>query len=249
MMRIWWRLTVWRRALGRGVRGEPAAGDAEERDQRLSAYLDGDWSATATPALQSELAGDPELRSALDGMRQVRNALAQMGEVRAPRPFTLEAAPAPPRASRPELATRIGAAAAAMLLAAVLIGDVATTGNGRDTRAEAPAAARAELASPPAAAPETAGKAAAGAATPAVPALAAPAPRPEAADERAGADSAPVEKPLAPPAAAAPTGTEQAAAAVADGGGAVRALEIALLAATVALAAAAAGQWALRRRG
>ena len=250
MMRIWWRLTVWRRALGRGARGDPAPGEAEERDRRLSAYLDGDWSAAETPALQSQLAGDPDLRSALGGMRQVRDALARMGEVRAPRPFTLEAAPAPPRASRPELATRIGAATAAVLLAAVLIGDVATTGNGRDTLTEAPAAARAELASAPAAEPEAAGEAADGApATPTVPALAAPTPQPEPAGESADAASAPVEKTLAPPEAAAPTGTEQEAAAIADGGGALRALEIALLAAMVALAAAAAGQWGLRRRG
>lgn len=254
MMSIGARLRVWRRALG-GGRGEADRGASEARDERLSAYLDGDWSATETPALQSDLAADPELASALSGMRQVRDALAALGEVRAPRPFTLEAVPAPPAASRLELASRVGAAAAAVALVVVLIGDASTFGDGVD----APVPALAELASAPTAADELAVEAssAEAQAAPTVADLAAPAARAPAGADATGAAAADEEDAAeapAPPAEAPERSIAPAAdggdgtLAVQPGGGALRPLKIVLAAATLALGVAAAAQWARRRR-
>ena len=121
------RMPWWRMFRARG-RHEPAPTEAQARDERLGAYIDGDWDATETPALQSELTGDPELRLAMEGMREVRDVLAALGEVRAPRPFALAEAPALV-ASRLELATRFGAAMTAVLLTVAIIGDV-TAGGG-----------------------------------------------------------------------------------------------------------------------
>ncbi len=233
----WWRFL---RSVRAGGRREPPPTEAQARDERLGAYIDGDWDATETPALQSELTGSPELRSAMAGMREVRDALAALGEVRAPRPFALAAPPAPV-ASRLELATRFGAAMTAVLLAVAIIGDV-ITGGGVSEPLEAPAAARAELAAVPAAADESMESAAAAApAVPTVAALAAPAeaPPPSAGGEldRAGDGAAP-----APQVAA-----DEAAEAV-EGGDGLKALELWLGAATVTLALLAAAQWDRRRR-
>ena len=261
-MRMWWR---------RGRREQPSPTAAEARDERLSAYLDGDWDATDTPALQSQLAADPELLSALDGMRQVREGLSHLGgEVRAPRSFALEAPPAPARLPRMELATRLGAAVAALLFAAVLVGDAATGGDdgGGDAVAqptlEAPAAARAELAPAPGDAREAsdegaeagaesraddaAAPAAAPAAVPTVAALAAPPPQADGAVPPAEADAAPSPDAQAAPAAEPPPAGDERTDERTDGDG-LRALEVALLVAAAALALAAAAQWAARRRG
>ena len=225
MMRMpWWRI------FRAGGRREPAPTEAQARDERLSAYIDGDWDATETPALQSELTGNPELRSAMEGMREVRDALAELGEVRAPRPFALAGPPAPV-ASRLELATRFGAAMTAVLLTVAIIGDV-TTGGDVSEPLEAPAAARAELAAAPAAADgSTESAAAAAPAVPTMAALAAPAPAGQ-----------------TPAAAPEPQVTADEAAATGAESDAVKALELWLGAATVMLALLAAAQWHRRRR-
>ena len=240
------RMPWWRMFRARG-RHEPAPTEAQARDERLGAYIDGDWDATETPALQSALTGDPELRSAMEGMREVRDALAALGEVRAPRPFALAEPPAPV-ASRLELATRFGAAMTAVLLTVAIIGDVT---------------ARAELAAAPAAADESAGSAAA--AAPAVPTMAALAAAPTVADEltepapaaapatvegTSGEEAAPARAPAGqtPAAAPDPQVTADGAAATGAESDAVEALELGLGAATVTLALLAAAQWHRRRR-
>ncbi len=231
MMRMpWWRF--WR-SVRAGGRREPAPTEAQARDERLSAYIDGDWDATETPALQSELTSSPELRSAMEGMREVRDALAALGEVQAPRPFALAAPPAPV-ASRLELATRFGAAMTAVLLTVAIIGDV-TTGDGVSEPLQAPVAARAELAAAPAVADESTESAAAAApAVPTIAALAAPAP--------AGQTPAAAPEPQVTADEAAATGAESAES------DAVAALELGLGAATVMLILLAAVQWDRRRR-
>ncbi len=228
MMRMpWWRLL---RSVRTGGRRELAPTETQARDERLSAYIDGDWDATETPALQSELTSSPELRSAMEGMREVRDALAALGEVRVPRPFALAEPPAP-LASRLELATRFGAAMTAVLLTVAIIGDV-TTGGGVSEPLEAPVAARAELAAAPAAADESTESAAAAApAVPTIAALAAPAP--------VGQTPAAEPEPEVAADEAAGTGAESDA---------LKAFELWLGAATVILALLAAAQWDRRRR-
>lgn len=233
MMRMpWWRF--WR-SVRAGGRREPAPTETQARDERLSAYIDGDWDATETPALQSELTDSPELRSAMEGMREVRDALAALGEVRVPRPFAL-AEPPVPVASRLELATRFGAAMTAVLLTVAVVGDV-TTGGGVSEPLEAPVAARAELAAAPAAADESTESAAA--AAPAVPTIAALA---------APAAPAPAPAGQTPAAEPEPEVAADEAAGTAEGGDALKAFELWLGAATVILALLTAAQWDRRRR-
>ena len=229
MMRMPW----WRMFRG-GDRREPAPTEAQARDERLSAYIDGEWDATETPALQSELAGSPNLRSAMEGMREVRDALASLREVQAPRPFALAEPPAPV-ASRLELATRLGAAMTAVLLTVAIIGDV-TTGGDVSEPLEAAVAARPELAAAPAAADESTESAAAAApAVPTIAALAAPA-------------AAPAPAGRTPAAEAEPKVVADEAAGTAEGGEPLQALELWLGAATAILALLAAAQWEQRRR-
>lgn len=195
----WWRFL---RSVRAGRRREPAPTEAQARDERLSAYIDGDRDATETPALQSELAESPELRSAMEGMREVRDALAALGEVRAPRPFALTEPPAPV-ASRLELATRFGAAMTAVLLTVAIIGDV-TTGGVVSEPLEAPVAARAELAAAPAEGDEAEkGAQAAAAAAPTAPPT-------QSGDSLAAPASAPTAPTFAVPTAAAATPPREA---------------------------------------
>ncbi len=81
---LWWRKPASDAA--------PSPGDL--RDERLSAYLDGDLTPTSAAELEAEVARAPELAAALDGMRRVRDGLATLRDVRAPRSFALAAAPA-----------------------------------------------------------------------------------------------------------------------------------------------------------
>lgn len=80
---LWWRKPASDAA--------PSTGDL--RDERLSAYLDGDLAPTSAAELEAEMERDPELTAALDGMRRVRDGLATLRDVRAPRSFALAAAP------------------------------------------------------------------------------------------------------------------------------------------------------------
>ena len=105
---------------GSDARGSSRA--AQDRDERLSAYLDDDLTADDRAAVEAELLSDDTLRDELAGMRAVTGALASLEPVRAPRPFTLEAAPAP--AGRPrilDLGLQLGAALSALLLVVVIV--------------------------------------------------------------------------------------------------------------------------------
>ena len=130
------------------------------RDERLSAHLDGELPAGEVEALDRELALDPDMRSALEGLRQVRDGLQALHEVRAPRSFAMvasqarrgRAAPwmerlpwvgrrartdrAPGTTGMPwmELATRVGAATAAVALLLVVAGDELIGDSGNATR-------------------------------------------------------------------------------------------------------------------
>ena len=169
----------WRRRLGMPARGGglPAATPAEERDERLSRYLDGELGGEAREAVERELASAGEARAALEGMREVREALRALGDagrdgLRAPRPFTL-AEPPPARRGAPRIPrgrgggaaplAALGAALAALALVAVVGIGVGPGLEGRDARetADAPAAApeartQAQEAAVPVGAPEAA---------------------------------------------------------------------------------------------
>jgi hypothetical protein len=149
---------------------EPAATPAEARDERLSAYLDGDVSPDEAAALEDSLASDPSMQEALSGMRRVTDTLAQLDEVRAPRSFAIEAPAAPEarpagsprRASRLEFATRIGSALAAVALTIAFVGDGLTTADRAADGTAAPPVAMQALQAPETqqaaqAAPEAAG--------------------------------------------------------------------------------------------
>lgn len=56
---------------------------------QLSAYLDGELSASASAKMKSRLARDPNLAAALDDLRDTKNILRRMPKRRAPRNFTL----------------------------------------------------------------------------------------------------------------------------------------------------------------
>lgn len=103
---------------------------SKDRDKRLSAYLDGDWSLPETPALQSEIANDPALNSSLTGMRRVLDELAGHREVSVPRAFTLEVAAKYLRSFRLEWPILITATATALMFASALMGNVVTKGDG-----------------------------------------------------------------------------------------------------------------------
>ena len=128
-MRLWgW----WRRS-------EPSAGESPDegggasgvRDELLSAYLDGELDEAQAAGIEDGLAADPALATELDELRVLREALSELGELRAPRPFTLEAPPLAARGglSRFEIASRMGAVAAAVAFAVVLSGDIAGLGD------------------------------------------------------------------------------------------------------------------------
>jgi hypothetical protein len=128
-------LMWWKRA--RDARGERSDA-ATARDERLSAYLDGDISADARVRLEIELATDTDLRDALEGIREVRALLGSFPEVRAPRSFALPA-PVVRAPSRLEWATRLGtvAAAVAFVIALGNSGVVGTRGEETATMSRA----------------------------------------------------------------------------------------------------------------
>lgn len=258
----WWRNTP---------RERPAT-PAEERDEQLSAYLDGDLTSSEAGAVDDALASDASMQQALSGMRRVTDALAQLDEVRAPRSFAIEAST--PRApSRFELTTRIGTAVAAVALTIAFVGDNLTT---VDRAADSTSlASTAMQAVPEAAAFTTADSGTEAAATPSTATLAAPAaPAPEGRAAPAPApqttgDGTPAAAPVEAQAAApAPAAAPAAAPAVAPskapqpsdgeaarvdvpgdpGGAALDAVQAVLVAALVLLAASAGWQFVRRRR-
>jgi hypothetical protein len=95
---------------------------SEERDERLSAYIDGDLTVDERSALDAELAANEALRDDLAGMRAVTAALGQLESVRAPRPFTLEAPPVSSRRPRIlDVGLQLGAALSALLLVVAIV--------------------------------------------------------------------------------------------------------------------------------
>jgi len=133
------------------------AGEREQRDELLSAYLDDQLSAGERARLEAQLATDPALRAELDTLRRTVALVRDLPPVPIPRNFilpqTVAARPRPVRRARPRRALRAEpqakAWAAPLLTAAtavvslvfvvVLAGDLLLSGMGG--RAFAPAAA------------------------------------------------------------------------------------------------------------
>lgn len=114
----------------------------EARDERLSAYLDGELSSDEATTIRAELDADPALRETLEALRSVRTMLVALGELRAPRPFTIEATAARRQGvPRLELVARVGAAIAVLAFVAVASTDLAGLGDDDSI----PAATQSEL--------------------------------------------------------------------------------------------------------
>lgn len=107
---------------------------AELRDERLSAFMDGELPDREHVAVEIEIADDPTMRADLEGLQQVRDGLRDLEVVPAPRSFALTAPPVRPATwlgmPRLDLAMRTGAAVAAVAFAVVLVGDIGGTGSG-----------------------------------------------------------------------------------------------------------------------
>ncbi len=152
----------------------------------LSAYIDGEVSASETSRVEEHLAGCQECRDELASLRSTVDLLRRLPELAAPRSFALSEAPQ--RRPTPTIVwtARLATSAAAVLLVALLLGDI--VGLLGQQRTLEDAASRAEVQAP---------------AAPGPPAVAAR--RPEAAalelESRAVSESAPA---LAAPAPAAP---------------------------------------------
>ncbi len=194
----------------------------------LSAYIDGEVSASETSRVEEHLAGCQECQDELASLRSTVGLLRRLPELAVPRSFGLREAPQ--RRPTPTIVwtARLATSAAAVLLVALLLGDI--VGLVGQQRTLEDAASRAEVQAlaapaPPAAAaqgPEAAAGLAAAAAPAAVPAPAVPAaPAP---GESAQAFAAPA-APTTPTAEAAPSQAAPApapaiaaAAAPSDGG-------------------------------
>lgn len=112
---------------------DDAPSTAQERlEERLSAYLDDELTASERAEVEALLAADPAALETLDDLLMVTTALGALAEVRAPRSFAI---PARPRAAggslaivrRLELAMRGMAAAAALLFVVALVNDPGTS--------------------------------------------------------------------------------------------------------------------------
>ena len=234
--------------LGRNGSASAPATAAELRDERLSAYLDGEFAAADAAALERELAADAALRAEFEALRDVRLALRSLGEVRAPRSFALAAPPAAEgrRLIGIQLLTPLATVAAGLALLVVLVAP-----GGEQMTSKAPETASLSAAPEAAAATRAAPEPAQGAA------LAAPAASPAAEDASAAAPAAAGADgtaSAAAPAAAPPTAlTTQAEAApeVATGSAAAddrRPQAIGLAVLTAVLAVLSFRQWRARRR-
>lgn len=103
--------------------GERSARGPEGRDERLSAYLDGELTTAEAAGVEWEAEGDAAVRDALEGMRTVRASLGALGVEAAPRSFALPATVAaqPRRMPRLELGMRMATVAAALVTVAVFV--------------------------------------------------------------------------------------------------------------------------------
>lgn len=118
---------LWQRQVDEGDIVRSAASD---RDDRVSAYLDGLLEGRDRTAVESDIAADEDLRVAVEGMRAVRAGLGGLGLKRAPRSFALEPRFAPQSYGLPriELYARAGAVAAALVLSVTALAPQLTTG-------------------------------------------------------------------------------------------------------------------------
>ncbi|MEZ4503977.1 MAG: hypothetical protein R3C39_15245 [Dehalococcoidia bacterium] len=109
-------------------RGEPedpaARTGSAARDERLSAYLDGDLAAEEQRVVETDLERDAGLRTMLEGMALVRDGMHELGMMQSPRSFTITASRRPRSSGLPrlELGMRIATAAASVALVAAFIG-------------------------------------------------------------------------------------------------------------------------------
>jgi len=119
--------------------------EQEQRDELLSAYLDGELSADERARLEAQLAADPVLRAELDALRHTVALVRALPAVSVPRNFILAreiaARPRPARQARPRLAwaapfLTAATAVASLLFVVVLAGDLLLLGMGN--RASAP---------------------------------------------------------------------------------------------------------------
>lgn len=93
--------------------------------EQLTAYLDGELSASESARLEARLKSNPELRVLLEDLRRTKALLRSLPPQRAPRHFTLTPQMAGIRPSPPALfsALRLASALATILLVLVLAGD------------------------------------------------------------------------------------------------------------------------------
>lgn len=119
----------------------------EQRDELLSAYLDGQLSAVVRARLEAQLAADPELRAELEALRRTVSLVRDLSPVPVPHNFILsQAMVARPRPARPSRSLQLWAAPVltaataivSLLFVIVLAGDLLLSGMGG--RALAPAA-------------------------------------------------------------------------------------------------------------
>jgi anti-sigma factor RsiW len=110
----------------------------EQRDELLSAYLDGELSTSARARLEAQLASDPALRAELDVLRRTVAMVRDLPPVPAPHNFLLPAAASRRRSLRTKPVRRswaaplLSAATAivSLLFVAVLAGDLLLFGAG-----------------------------------------------------------------------------------------------------------------------
>lgn len=119
--------------------------EQEQRDELLSAYLDGELSVDARARLEAQLAADPGLRAELDALRHTVALVHDLPSVSVPRNFILPRGMAarhrPARQARPRLAwaapfLTVATAVASLLFVVVLAGDLLLLG--ARNRASAP---------------------------------------------------------------------------------------------------------------
>ena len=131
----------------------------EQRQERLTAYLDGALSAAEQKRVEQELAQDAALRAEVEAQQRIKYALSQLPRRAAPRNFILD--PAKYVAKRPSMAAqiyptlRVATAVMTVLLVGVIALDFGTRAGQPDMMASAPAAesqpiAQADMAAEPA---------------------------------------------------------------------------------------------------
>ena len=117
---------------------------SSDRDlEQLSAYLDGNLSASDRAAFETRLTADSSLQSALDDLRNIKTRLGALPVVRAPRNFTLTPAMIGQSARRASTwlpALNFATAIAAVLFVAVVAGNLLGRSGTVSTAAPAPAA-------------------------------------------------------------------------------------------------------------